>query len=343
MNNSNVNSMWLNKYEKYLSTGIKRKSSTIKAAIRSVDMFLETYKKSLNKFKADDAIFFQKTILLFDEDGICTSKGNIKWICKHLMGFFYWLIDQPGMTKCINPRDIEYFTLSSQILAEIQSSPKVDYPDFSYVLELVRSIKIKNDVDLRDRAFISFTFLTGSRISATRTTRLGLLNLKKAYVEQSPKKGTKTKFSKQLILKIHEIHPELTDALQSWVKRLYELGFSDNDPFFPKLKMYKGNYLTFQKSIGFEKKFYRSKTPAGEIFKKRCLEAGLPYHTSNDLRHCLWKLIQESCSERLDELIALSILFGHDFLKTSVQSYGRMSHDEALDKVKNFKIKPKYK
>lgn len=341
MSNEHENAVWLNRYEKYITKGKKSKDPTTKPAVRSVDKFLETYKKSLRKFKADDALSFHNSILIFDKDGICISKGNIERICKNIKDFFYWLIDQPGMKTKINKSDIEYFTLSSKVLAEIKSSPKLEYPDFEYILELIRSISINNDVDLRDRAFIAFTFLTGSRISAARTTRLGLLNLEKNYVEQSPKKGTETKFSKQLILKIHEIHPELTEALKSWVLRLYELGFSDDDPLFPILKMNKGKYLTFQKSTEFEKKFYRSKTTIGVILKSRCGNAGLTYRTSNDLRHCLWKLIQESSKGNVDELIALSLLFGHDFLKTSVQSYGRMSYDEALDKVNNFKINTK--
>ncbi|RJQ61552.1 MAG: site-specific integrase [Stygiobacter sp.] len=334
------NSLWLNKYEEYLTTGRKLKQSTIAPAISSIDNFLKQFNKSLEKFKDSDATAFLNSLLQYNEEGICISKPVIKTYCQDVKAFFEWLRKQPGIKRKLSSIDLVYFDLSSEVLAEIKTPPKVKYPTLRDVKALVGSIPTNTVIELRDRAIISFTFLCGSRIKAMLTSTIGDVNFDEKYVTQFPSKGTKTKFSKQLILKMHDLDEELFKNIIEWIKVLRTMGFKDKDPLFPRLKLNREKFLGFSKSVEFEKKFYKSHTPITQALKKRSEAAGLPYYSTNDLRHGLWKIIQKSCGKDIELLIACSILFSHDFLKTSIQTYGRMSYDDALDRVKNFKINP---
>ncbi|MBX3006823.1 MAG: tyrosine-type recombinase/integrase [Melioribacteraceae bacterium] len=333
------NSLWLNKYEEYLIKGKKLKMASVAAAISSIDIFLKQFTKSLRNFKDSDAIKFLDSMLKYNNDGICISKPVIHSNCKDVKAFFEWLKKQPGLKRKLSHIDLVYFDLSGQVLAEIKTPPKLQYPSFREVKALVNSIPTNTNIGLRDRALISFTFLCGSRIMAMLTTTIGDINFDEKYVTQFPSKGAKTKLSKQLILKMHDLDEELFENIKVWVEVLRGMGFEDKDPLFPKLKRHRGQYLAFSKSIEFEKSFYKSHTPITEALKKWSQLAGLKYYSTNDLRHGLWKIIQKSCGKDIELLIACSILFSHDFLKTSIQSYGRMSHDEALDKVEGLKLK----
>lgn len=338
MKHLHENSLWLNKYEQYLTAGRKLKQSTIAPAISSIDIFLNQYNKSLKKFKNSDAEAFLNSLLQYNKEGVCISKPVIKTYCKDVKAFFDWLKKQNGIKRELSSIDLVYFDLSSEVLAEIKTPPKVIYPTLRDVKALVNSIPTNTVTELRDRAMISFTFLCGSRIMAMLTSTIGDINFDEKFVTQFPSKGTKTKFSKQLILKMHDLDEELFGTIIEWIKVLRGMGFVDKDPLFPKLKRNRGEYFGFSKSVEFEKKFYKSHTPITDALRKWSQLAGLPYYSTNDLRHGLWKIIQKSCGKNIELLAACSKLFSHDFLKTSIQTYGRMSYDEALDIVKDLKI-----
>jgi len=92
---------------------------------------------------------------------------------RNLREFFNWLSKQPDYKTKILLTDIDYLKLPKAKARIATASKREHFPTFEQVKKVVDSIEIKTEIDLRDRALLSFTLLSGMRDKAIITLPVG--------------------------------------------------------------------------------------------------------------------------------------------------------------------------
>lgn len=259
---------------------------------------------------------------------------------RRLRKFFDWLAKQPKSK--INPTHTGFLNLSrkdSQIATRVR---KVDVPTFEEVLKVIESIGDKTEVERRDRALISFTLLTGARISAIVSLRMKNFDRRRFVVEQDPSSGVKTKFSKQITTVLFPLpDPKPLAYFLEWFDYLDQArDFSPNQPLFPATKLEQGKEsVSYYSSGAVEPAFWSNANPARKIFEKRFKGANIPYYHPHTLRHLI---VKEFIKTRLteEEKKAISQNLGHEDVGTTFGSYGygKISSDRQVDIVRGIRF-----
>lgn len=247
-------------------------------------------------------------------------------ILRHLKGFLTWLSQQSGYKSKISFDDIEYLSLSRAESRMATASRQPSYPSREYILKIT-SFKINDDIDLRDRALISFTALSGMRDLAIITLPFGAYEKENQIVNQDPSLGVKTKFSKTIFTKLIIFDAKLLEYFHLWVERLKnKYTFSIKDPLFPATDV--GLKSPVEHSfvpIGIGKSSWSDTGSMREIFKKRAIQMGLDYFSPHKFRHF-------NTSEALryatnaEQIKAISQNLGHEKVSTTLFSYGAIDN-----------------
>lgn len=343
MKNTNIKNLKIKrKYYKYL-TGCEGLSE---ASINKIESSLAKYEEftkneDYGRYNSDKAINYKKWLAVSKFTGKALSVASYHNYLRSLRKFFTWLSSQPGYKRKFIITEINYLkTLKSEDRIALQESFK-EYPSLNEVLDLTKSIEIQNEVDLRDRAIISFAALTGMRDSAIASLPLGCIDQKNLIVYQDPKKGVKTKFSKYIVSKIFNFDDELLQFFKEWLTFLKDKNFSAKDPLFPRSKIKKiGNDLCFQKADAIEPIFWQGAGRLRDIFQSRALAAGMKYYHPHTFRALAIDLAITGCKDGRD-LKAVSQNFGHENVLTTLGSYAAYNPKrlmEVLDKI-DFNLK----
>jgi len=253
---------------------------------------------------------------------------------RFLKKFFTWLSGQVGYKSKIDGYDSNYLRLDKK-LAKIATAPKVeDYPTLEYVQKLCSSIEIKNEIDLRDRALIAFTLLSGMRDKAIITLPLGCFDPMTYEIKQDPTKGVQTKFSKTIISVLFQFDETLIKYVLEWVKFLKEERiFGIKDPLFPSTKIEQMSKTEFIFEVkGVEPIYWRSTSTIRKIFENRAKDAELDYFSPHKYRHATTRLATDSC-KNAEQIKAVSQNLGHEHVGTTLLTYGRLDHYRVRDVV----------
>ena len=250
-------------------------------------------------------------------------------ILRHLKVFFCWLSKQSGYKK-MDQTAIDYLNLS-KAEARIATQPKsVKFPSLEQIRSVIENIKGDSEVEMRDKALVSLIYLTGARISAAMTLSMRCFDREKLTIDQDPKLGVKTKFSKRFVSSLIPFsYKEPLRYFVAWFDYLENRkGFKPTDPIFPATKIDNGkDNLSYFNTGKVEPLFWKSSSSPRKIFEKRFLQAGVPYYHPHTLRHLL---VQEISKLPLTEeqKKAVSQSFGHENIGTTFGSYGYGKIDE---------------
>jgi integrase len=262
---------------------------------------------------------------------------------RYVNSFFLWLSGQPGFKSKIRPDQVECLRLSKKESRVANSSKHPDYPTIEFILSLCRSIKVKNEIDRRDRALIAFTSLSGMRDLAIISLPIGCYDPESKVIEQEPAKGVKTKFSKQIITRIFEFNDELYQYFIDWYNYLLkEKLFKLTDPLFPRSKVEHedDNSLNFI-SKDVEPVFWSNAGAMRKIFKARCVNANLSYFSPHRFRHFAinkaYKAIQTA-----EEMKAVSQNVGHENIATTF-TYGNIESQRVTEVIGKMDFQDKEK
>ncbi len=263
-------------------------------------------------------------------------------VLRRLKGFFDWLSMQPHYKSKVSPVTIEHLSLSKKETRIAIQPNKREIPSMEEVIKVIEAINIENDVDRRDRALICFTLLTGARISAIYSLPMLAFDENTLTVDQNPKYGIKTKFSKRIVTTFFPI--DYTAAVEhfiEWYKYLKQVkGFTGKDPIFPMSQVENGeqniNYYNTGEVIP---SFWQGSNSARKIFQKRFLNAEVPYYHPHTFRHLV---VKEFAKTRLteEEKKAISQNLGHENTGTTFGSYGygHIEEERQIDIVKKIKL-----
>jgi len=317
------------KYYDFLKESQGYSDATITAVKKSIYRYEEfTDFEDFSKFNKKKAIEFKKWI---EEKKDPRSKKQISiTTCYHyirnLKDFFKWLSFQAGYKSKICPTDVEFLKLPKEKARIAIAQKREKYPTFEQVKKVISTININNELDLRDRALLSFTLLSGMRDSAIISLPIGAFNENTLQISQDPKLGVKTKFSKTINSVLFKFDDDMLKYVIEWVKYLKsEKLFGNADPLFPRNKVENAeNSKTFI-SNSVEQKFWQSPTSLRDILKQRFEDAGIEYFSPHTFRHLAVMTAISKCRNG-HEIKAVSQNFGHEDVGTTMTTYGTLNN-----------------
>jgi integrase len=177
-----------------------------------------------------------------------------------------------------------------------------------------------NDIELKNRALIAITILTGIRDGALASFKLKHIKLDEKLVEQLPPE-VKTKFGKTIYTYFFPVGEDIEQIVVEWVNYLYKIKlFNPDDPVFPKTKLIqdKNNFFI---AGGIEPVCWQSANQIGKIFKGAFTNAGMQYFNPHSFRTTLGRLGEILCKNP-EQFKAWSQNLGHENPLTTFTSYG---------------------
>lgn len=273
-----------------------------------------------------------------------TKSGTISLVTQYnylrrIKKFFIWLFDQSGYKSKLIKSDVEYLRLSKADAQIARSGTTKKMPTFEDVKKIIESIDGKSEIDMRDRALISFALITGGRISAIVSLKMKSFDKELKQIDQNPGDGVKTKNSKRILTTFFPIGWEEPEKyFLEWYDYLISKDFQSDDPIFPATG---GSFVGGKNSYSKETVGQNAWVGTGamrKIFEKRCKNAGLQYFNPHSFRHLVVNILSK---KRLteEEKRAISMNLGHENVGTTFGSYGygSMSNESAVKIVQKLK------
>ena len=185
-------------YFAYLKEAKRHSEPTVDASAKALDRF-EGYTKhrDFRMFHFEQAIAFKKHLAeqKGQQSGENLSKATLYATVTQLKRFFQWLAWQPGYKSRVQYSDAEYFNLSDKDARIATAQREQKAPTLEQVKHVIATMPSRTDIELRDRALIAFTLLTGARDSAIASMKLKHVDLIANCVNQDARE-VNTKFSK---------------------------------------------------------------------------------------------------------------------------------------------------
>lgn len=327
----NSTSRILYQYIRYLKEAKGRKDGTIKKAEQALNKwFLEAKGYSTNKpLHSDMIIIFKEHLRKPKPDGSTLAPGTRADILLQIREFFQWLSIQPGYKSKINASVLSYFHPSPEESSYRKHHTSREYPTLHQVKIIVNSIELNSPLDARDQALIAFLLISGIRVDAAASLNIGSLNRRNMSIEQDPRMGARTKFSKFIKTYLINFDNELLQIFLNWHESLLNKGFGNKDPLFPKAQT-KQEGLSFVPSTELSREFM-SASQIRKIVKQHCYSANMAYFNPHSFRHACVSLAFERARDAQD-IKAISINIGHESAVHVIDTYGQLP-DKMISKI----------
>jgi integrase/recombinase XerD len=311
-------------------------SSTVDGIRKAILRFEEfTRFADLGTFNKEQAIGFKAH--LFKSSAVRSGKplshATIFTTTRAVQTFFRWLSREPGYKTKIKQSDIRYLNLLRKDVSIATSERTKRVPTLEQIKSVIAACPTETEIDLRNRALIAFTIVTGIRDSAIASLRLKHIDVHRCLVIQEPNE-VKTKFSKRIETWFFPVGDELEKIVIEWVKYLHEDKlFGNDDPLFPRTRVTSGQNMCF-KSAGLEPVQWASAGQIRQIFKTAFARAGIPYFNPHSFRDTLTIFGEQVC-QTPEEFKAWSQNLGHESPLTTFTSYGQVSSHRQGELVRN--------
>ena len=188
------------RYFAYLREAKRHSEPTVDAVAKALARFeSDTKFRDFKSFHFEQAIAFKRR--LTEQKSLKTgerlSKSTLHATLANLKAFFQWLAGQPGFKSRLKYSDAEYFNLSEKDVRIAKAKRDQIGPTLAQAKHVISLMPCVTSIELRDRAILAFTLLTGARDSAIASMKLKHINLIAGCVDQDARE-VKTKFSKTL-------------------------------------------------------------------------------------------------------------------------------------------------
>src|SRR5688500_10316659 len=147
------------------------------------------------------------------------SKATVQSMLRDLKAFFEWLAREPGFRSHIAYADADYFNLSDKDAAVARARREKRVPTLPQVHHVLSVMPADTILERRDRALIAFVALTGARVAALASFRLGHVDLAGGLVEQDAR-TVRTKFAKTFPTWFMPIGSDALTIFTAWVCEL---------------------------------------------------------------------------------------------------------------------------
>ena len=310
-------------YFRYLAEARGRDEATIDGVAKSLARFEESTRgKDFKRFHREQAVAFKARLALARNarTGERISKATMLSTLRDLNAFFFWLAHLPGFKSHISYSDCDYFNLSDKDVAIARARREKRVPTLEQLNHVLATMPSDTVLARRDRALVAFAALTGARVGALASFRLGHVDLAGGYVEQDAR-TVQTKFSKTFRTYFMPVCAQALPIVTDWVNELaHDELRGPNDPLFPATAMGHTAEHGFV-ATGLARHGWATTAPVRDIFKRAFAAAGLPYFNPHSFRDML---VRHAMSLNLSpkQMKAWSQNLGHSDVLTTFTSYG---------------------
>jgi len=250
------------------------------------------------------------------------SKATLYSTMNHLKAFFQWLSMQPGYKSRLQYSDAEYFNVSEKDARIATARREKPVPTMEQIKHVLATMPAESEIEMRNRALVAFTLLTGARDRAIASAKLKHVDLVTGSFFQDARE-VQTKFSKTFITYFFPVGDEIRLIVETWVKFLREEKlWSNDDPLFPSTDVGLGSKHHFE-AVGIKREHWKSAAPIRTIFRDSFSHAGLPYFNPHSLRNTLVQLGETVC-QTPEAFKAWSQNLGHEKVLTTFCCYGEV-------------------
>lgn len=314
------------RYLAYLREAKRQSEASLDAVAAALARF-EAYSRyrDFKVFHYQQAVAFKHHLSGQDSQatGEKLSKATQYATLSHLKRFFQWLAGQPGYKSSLKYSDAEYFNLSdkdSRIATARRTRP---VPTLEQVRHVIAMMPATTEQEMRNRALVAFTLLTGTRDGAIASLKLKHVDLTAGCVHQDARE-VKTKFSKTFDTFFFPVGDDIRQIVADWVKYLREVRlWGNDDPLFPRTKVVVDASHSFA-AVGLEREHWSNAGPIRDIFRQAFASAGLPYFNPHSFRNTLVTLGERLCRSP-EAFKAWSQNLGHEGVLTTFYSYGQVA------------------
>lgn len=324
------------RYFSYLKEAKRYNEASLDIVAQALHRF-ESYtrKREFKAFHIEQAVAFKRH--LSEQVNVRTgeplSKATMLSTLNALKNFFHWLAGQPGFRSRLSYADADYFNLSEKEtrVARAKREPRV--PTLDQIRHVIGSMPAHTEIELRDRALIAFTLLTGTRDRAIASLQLKHVDFEQGCVIQDAR-DVQTKFSKTFTTWFFPVGDETLAIVEQWVEYLLsqELWGRD-DPLFPATRVAVGEDHKFG-AVGLDRRHWRDAGPIRRIFKEAFERAGLLYFNPHSFRKTLALLGEQLCRTP-EEFKAWSQNLGHEQVLTTFTSYGSVAASRQAEIIRS--------
>lgn len=313
-------------YLYHLRHAKRQSEASVDKAAAAIDGFLDyTRHRDLKKFHRRQATAFKDHLLERQNErtGAALSLSTVQSTLKAMRNFTIRLADQPGYKRSVTYTDADYFSLSHGE-ARAASAPKEKHPpSMADIHNVIALMPASTDIELRDRAVVAFTILTGARDGATASFLLKHIDITGRRLFQDGREVA-TKFRKSFPTFFFPVEGQAEEIVGEWVAHLKNRhGFGPDDPLFPRTKVgldAEGRLGP----LGLDREPWSNATAIRGIFRKAFAAAGLPYANPHLFRDTLALYGLDKC-KNFAELKAWSQNLGHEDMLTTLRNYGSIS------------------
>lgn len=292
---------------------------------------------SFNKSKAIEFCTWLKTRGAKSKTGRLTPTTQFHYL-RHTQAFFKWLSGQPGYRK-IQKDDAEFLRLPIGETRKVAIAGSLKRkPTLEDARKIIEHITGKTEVDRRDRALISFTLITGGRISAITSLKMKNFDKTQKIVDQNPRDGVHTKNAKRIRCTFFNIGWDAPERhFMEWYEYLERKGFGPDDPIFPATVNDFSSADHGKRRV--QRAAWKKSDKARKMFENRCLEAGLLRFNPHSFRDLIVSMASEIPLTESDKR-AISQNLGHENVVTTFGAYGcgKMTDDAAIAAIKQLDL-----
>jgi len=310
-------------YVQYLHEARGRDSATVDRVLKSLDRFEETTRRrDFKAFHKEQAVAFKRRLsdALNARTGQRLSKATVLSTLRDLHAFFFWLAHVPGYKSHIQYADADYFNLSDKDVAIARAAREKRVPTLGQVELVLSSMPTDSPLERRNRAVVAYAVVTGARVAALASFRLGDINIDESFVDQDAR-HVRTKFSKTFRTFLMPVSEIAMSIAKDWhVELSDDPTRGPHDPLFPATEMRLSGEGIFT-PIGLTRSPWSTTGPIREIFQVAFAAAGLPYFNPHSIRDMLVRHIM-ALNLPTETLKCWSQNLGHLGLLTTLTSYG---------------------
>lgn len=312
-------------YLQFLKEARGRDEATIDRVAKSLARFEDsTARKDFRKFHREQAMAFKRRMA--DERNARTdqplSKATVHSTLSDLKAFFEWLSREAGFKQKIAWSDADYFSLSEKDTTIARARREKPVPSPEQVRHVLATMPTATPLERRDRALVACAALTGARVNALASFRLGHVDLAGGWIEQDARQ-VRTKFAKTFRTYFMPVIDGADEMVAEWVRELREDHLrGPNDYLFPSTEMGVGEGGGFQpKGLGLNG--WSTTNPIRDIFRRAFEAASLTYYNPHSFRDML---VHHAMALDLSpaQMKAWSQNLGHDKVLTTFTSYGQL-------------------
>ena len=335
-NNNSVNERIKRKYFVFLKEAKRHSEPTVDATAKALSRFESyTHYRDFKAFHFEQAVAFKRHLseLKGQKSGENLSKATLHATLTQLKRFFQWLAWQPGYKSRVQYADAEYFNLSDKDTRVATAKRQQRFPTMEQIKHVINVMPTKTEIELRNRALVAFTLLTGARDSAIASLKLKHVDMIAGFVNQDAR-DVKTKFSKTFNTFFFPVGEEIRTIVLEWVSYLRdEKLWSNDDPLFPATRVVSGPDKQFIAS-GIAREHWSTASPIRSIFREAFMSAWLPYFNPHSFRNTLAQLGEEVCKTP-EQFKAWSQNLGHEKVLTTFLSYGEVACQRQGEIIRN--------